>query len=97
METQVHLPDNEPPATIIEVVDALKAEKLDAHHDKADWGDWINLRGKQTVISIESTNGLTTQATIEHAENEDNILMRCIAAFRKLGWYGEDDEGPYPL
>ncbi len=97
METQVHLPDTEPPATIREVVSALKKQKLKAKHDKATWGDWINFEEKQTVISIESANGLTTRATIEEAEGEDDVLIACIAAFRKLGWHGEDAEGPYPL
>jgi len=97
METQVHLPDTEPPATIREVVAALKKQKLPASHDKQTWGDWINFQGKQTVISIESSNGLTTRATIEEAEAEDDVLIACINAFRKLGWHGEDSDGPYPL
>ncbi|MFD2274897.1 hypothetical protein ACFSQZ_00305 [Rubritalea spongiae] len=97
METRVHLPDSEPPATIREVVAALKKQKLIASHDKQSWGDWINFEGKQTVISIESMNGLTTSATIEEAEGEDDILIACITAFRKLGWFGEDEDGPYPL
>ena len=97
METQVHLPDTEPPATIREVLAALKKQKLKAKHDKATWGDWINFEEKQTVISIESANGLTTRATIEEAEGEDDVLIACITAFRKLGWHGEDADGPYPL
>ena len=97
METQVHIPAEEPPATIREVVAALKKQKLDATHDKQSWGDWINFTDKQTVISIESANGLTTRATIEEAEGEDDVLISCINAFRKLGWHGEDADGPYPL
>ncbi|GAA5494012.1 hypothetical protein SAMN02745181_1551 [Rubritalea squalenifaciens DSM 18772] len=97
METHVHLPDSEPPATIREVVAALKKQKLPAKHDKQSWGDWINLEGKDTVISIESMNGLTTRATIEEASGEDEVLIKCINAFRALGWYGEDEDGPYPL
>ncbi|MFC4994124.1 hypothetical protein [Rubritalea tangerina] len=97
METRVHLPDSEPPATIREVVSALKKQKLPASHDKQSWGDWINFEGKQTVISIESINGLTTSATIEEAEGEDTTFTQIIAAFRKLGWHGEDEDGPYPL
>jgi len=77
METQVHLPDTEPPATIREVVAALKKQKLKAKHDKATWGDWINF--------------------VEGAEGEDDVLIACIAAFRKLGWHGEDADGTYPL
>ena len=97
METRVHLPDSEPPATIREVVSALKKQKLAAKHDKQSWGDWVNIDGKQTVISIESMSGLTTRATIEEAEGEDAILVACISAFRELGWHGEDEDGPYPL
>ncbi len=97
METQVHIPEGEPPATIREVVNALKSQKLKAHHDKASWGDWINIDDAKTVISIESSNGLTTRATIEEAEGEDGILTSCVAAFRKLGWHGEDADGPYQL
>lgn len=97
METRVHLPDSEAPATIREVVAALKKQKLAAKHDKQTWGDWINFEGKQTVISIESMSGLTTNATIEEAEGEDEVFIACIAAFRKLGWHGEDEDGPYAL
>lgn len=97
METRVHLPDSEAPATIREVVAALKKQKLVAKHDKQSWGDWINFEDKQTVIAIESIGGLTTSATIEEAEGEDDVHAACIAAFRKLGWNGEDEDGPYPL
>ena len=97
METRVHLPDSEPPASIREVVAALKKQKLIAKHDKQSWGDWINFENKQTVISIESIRGLTTSATIEQAEGEDDTFASIIAAFRKLGWNGEDEDGPYPL
>lgn len=97
METRVHLPDSEPPATIREVVGALKKQKLVAKHDKQSWGDWINFENKQTVISIESMRGLTTSATIEEAEGEDDTFASIIAAFRKLGWHGEDEDGSYAL
>jgi hypothetical protein len=97
METQVHIPAEEPPAHVREVVAALKKQKLDASHDKQTWGDWINFAEKKTVISIESANGLTTRATIEEADDEDDVIASCIAAFRKLGWHGEDADGPYPL
>jgi len=97
METRVHLPATEPPATIKEVVAALKSAKLKPSHQKKDWGDWIVFEGLQTVISIESMRSLTTNATIEEAEGEDDALIKVIAAFRKLGWYGEDEDGPYQL
>ena len=48
METRVMVPEGEPPATIREVVLALKAQKLAARHDKQTWGDWIVFEGKQT-------------------------------------------------
>ena len=97
METQVSLPDGELPATIREVVAALKKQKLKATHDKQSWGDWINFEGLETVIAIESNNGLTTRATIESTEDEYMTLQSCLSAFRKLGWQGEDEDGPYPL
>ena len=97
METRVHLPDSEPPSTIREVVAALKKQKLIANHDKQSWGDWINFDGLQTVISIESMSGLTTSATIEQAEGEDDSFVAIIAAFRRLSWCGEDEDGQYPL
>ena len=50
------------------------------------------------MISIESMRGLTTTATIEHAENEpDGLALGLQAAFHKLGWVGVDEDGPYPL
>lgn len=94
---QVQLPDSETPITIREVVNALKKQKLDAVHDKQSWGDWINFDGKQTVIAIESFNGLTSQATIEVSEGEDDILERSLKAFRALGWMGIDEDGPFML
>ncbi len=97
METQVSLHHNEPPITIREVVTALEKQHLDATHENAIWGDWINFSGKQTVISIESQNGLTTKATIEQVEGEDEVYAACIDAFRKLGWQGQDADGPYKL
>lgn len=97
METQVSLPDGEIAMTIREVVAALKKQKLKAKHDKQSWGDWINFEGKESVIAIESMNGLTTRATIETTEDEFDVLQDCLSAFRKLGWQGEDEDGPYPL
>jgi len=100
METRVHLPDSEPPATIKEVVAALKSQKLNASHDAKSWGDWIHFEGSETVISIESVRGLTTSGTIEVSENESvdsDIYVKIINSFRKLGWHGEDADGPYPL
>ncbi|MGJ8697425.1 MAG: hypothetical protein ACSHYF_14000 [Verrucomicrobiaceae bacterium] len=98
METRVHLPATEKPSSIIEVVAALKEYNLKAVHDKKDWGDWINFEGEKTVISIESERGMSSQATIEYAEGEDDHLeIPIISAFRELGWYGTDEDGEYRL
>lgn len=97
METRVLLPDSEPPIAIKDVVLALEAQSLTARHDKQNWGDWIHLNGYETVIAIESNRGLAASAVIEEAEGEDEARERIIAAFRKLGWRGEDEDGQYPL
>lgn len=99
METLVQCPESDPsPITIREVVAALKKEKLEPRHDSQNWGDWIYLEGSQTVISIESMRGLTSTATIEHAEDEPNDPGPSILkAFHKLGWVGMDEDGEYPL
>ncbi|MDC1406255.1 hypothetical protein N8314_01760 [Akkermansiaceae bacterium] len=98
METRVHLPDMEPPASITEVILALRSKKLEPKHEKKDWGDWITFSGKQTVISIESMRGLASSATVEHAEDDgDDINMQILSAFGKLGWMGSDEEGEFRL
>lgn len=98
MDLTYHLPEYETPCTIKEVVSSLKAQKLRATHDKQSWGDWINFEGYQTVISIESMNGLTRSATIELSETDpDTLLTKITQAFAKLGWYGIDEDGEYKL
>lgn len=98
MEIRVHLPDMEPPASIAEVMIALRGKKLEPKHEKKDWGDWITFPGKQTVISIESMRGLASSATVEHAEDDgDDINSRILAAFGKLGWVGSDEDGEFQL
>ena len=98
METPLHLPEEESPSSITEVLNALRQQKFEARHDKKAWGDWIQLAGCQTVISIESNRGLSRMATVETSEDdEEEILERILAAFVKLGWYGSDEDGPYPL
>jgi hypothetical protein len=98
METVVHLPESEDPCTIREVLDALRKQKLEPRHDSKNWGDWIHLEGFRTVISIESMRGLTRSATIEHAEDDVNDPSPAILkAFGKLGWFGMDEDGEYPL
>jgi len=99
METQVMLPDSEPPCTISEVVAALRRAKLEVRHEAKSWGDWIHLEDYRTVISIESMRGLTSSATIEHAEGEEHgkPAESILKAFAGLGWQGVDADGPYPL
>jgi hypothetical protein len=98
MHTVVQLPEGELPCTISEVVAALQDQEVEGHHQKESWGDWIVLRGTDTVISIESVRGLTSNATIEHAEDEEEELApRLHAAFHKLGWEGIDEDGTYAL
>ena len=98
VNTVVQAPEDDVPCTIREVVAALRDQKIEARHEKKDWGDWIILRGSDTVISIESMRGLTSTATIEHAEEEaDGLALQLQAAFHQLGWVGVDDDGPYPL
>lgn len=98
METCVHLPETEKLSSIKEVISALQGQGFTPHHDRKDWGDWINLPPHQTVISIESINGMTGSATIEYAEGEDDDLeIPIITAFRELGWFGTDEDGEYRL
>lgn len=99
METVVTLPESESPNTMGEVLAALRKLKLEPRHESKSWGDWIHIEGYQTVISIESIRGLTSSATIEHAEDEqeDEPGTSILKAFASLGWQGVDDEGPYPL
>ena len=97
MDTRVILPDSEPTQTISEVVAALRSKKLKPKHEKKDWGDWITFAGKETVIAIESARGLTSSATVESLENEWDFNLKILQSFAKLGWMGEDENGPYPL
>lgn len=98
METRLHVPDMEPPSSITEVLVALCDQKLEPKHEKKDWGDWITFSGKHTVISIEFMRGLTSSATIEHADEDgDKINMNILAAFGQLGWMGSDEEGEFRL
>ncbi|MBK1833486.1 hypothetical protein [Roseibacillus ishigakijimensis] len=97
MDTRVFVPENQPPATIKEVLFALKEQKLPVRHDKQNWGDWLVFERAETVISIDSQRGLASSATIEEAEGEDEIAGKIIAAFRQLGWEGEDEDGRFQL
>ena len=98
METQLHLPESNPPSTISEVVNALRNEGFEARHDKKNWGDWIQLIGCETVISIESMRGLARMATVEASESDpEDVEVRIFTAFGTLGWFGSDEDGEYPL
>ena len=98
MNHELALPDSETPSSITEVVAALRSKGLEPSHDKKSWGDWINLAGHATVISIESQRGLARSATVEHDEGDaDDLLPSILAAFASLGWEGIDEDGPYPL
>jgi len=98
MDLVYHLPETSPPSSIKEVVASLNGQKLNARHDKQDWGDWIHLEARQTVISIESMRGLTRSATIELSESDpESLLPKITSAFTKLGWYGSDEDGEYKL
>lgn len=99
METLLRLPDASEPSTLTEVLDSLKKEHLEPRLESKAWGDWIYLNGYNSVISIESNRGLSSAATIEHAEGEENSeLVQCIhRAFGHLGWHGVDDDGEFAL
>ncbi len=99
METQLQLTDVSDPSTLKDVLDSLKKEHFEPRLESKAWGDWIYLEGYNSVISIESNHGLSTSATIEHAEGEeDGEFIQCIyRAFARLGWHGVDEDGEFTL
>lgn len=99
METQLRIPESAEPSTLDEVLASLKKEHFEPRLESKAWGDWIYLDGYKSVISIESNRGLSSSATIEHAEDEEGgEFVQCIhRAFARLGWVGIDDDGEYPL
>ena len=99
METLLQLPDTSTPSTLNEVLASLKKEHLEPRLESKAWGDWIYLEGYNSVISIESNRGLSSSATIEHADGEeDGEFILCIhRAFGRLGWHGIDDDGEFTL
>ena len=98
METVLQLPESEDPCTVKEVVEALRKEKLFPRHESKNWGDWIHFEGYRTVISIESMRGLTSSATIEHAEDDgDDLTPAIFRAFGRLNWIGIGEDGEFPL
>lgn len=99
METVLQLSESSIPSTLDEVLASLKKEHLEPRLESKAWGDWIYLDGYRSVIAIESNHGLSSSATVEHAEDEeDGEIVKCIyRAFARLGWHGIDDEGEFPL
>ena len=99
METLLVVPHASPPSTITQIMEALRKEHLEPSHEGKTWGDWINIYGFRSVISIECTGGISHAATIEHGENEEEgePITSILRAFGKLGWHGIDDDGEYPL
>lgn len=98
METRLHLPESETPITIGEVLSAIRRQGVKAEHDEKSWGDWINLEGFKTVVSIESVRGLTRHATLEIDESDPvDLEYKLVAAFRELKWYASDEDGEYQL
>jgi hypothetical protein len=99
MDTQIKLPESEPPTTMNEILEALRKEHLEPRHEAKTWGDWIYLSGFRTVISIESNRGLSRSATLEHGEGEEEAepIPSILRAFGSLGWNGIDQDGEYPL
>jgi hypothetical protein len=99
METLLKLPSDATPSTISEVLASLRKEHFEPRHESKAWGDWIYLQSYTTVISIESNNGLSTSATIEHGESEEEgePTTSIYRAFARLGWHGVDDDGEFQL
>ena len=93
METILQLPESEAPSTLSEVVAALKKQHLEPRLESKSWGDWIYLDGYKSVIAIESNRGLSSSATIEHDEDEqqDGELVQCI--YRAFGILGRATSG----
>jgi hypothetical protein len=99
METVVQVPEFQAPSTLVEILDALRKEHLDPRHEGKSWGDWISLDAYSTIISIEVNHGLSSSATIEHGEGEEEgePVDSILRAFGKLGWQGIDADGEYTL
>lgn len=99
METIVKVPDSTAPSTLVEILSALRKEHLDPRHESKSWGDWIYLECYNTVISIEVNHGLSSSATIEHGDGEEDgePVASILRAFGKLGWNGLDDDGEFAL
>lgn len=99
METVLQLPENSPPTAIVEILDSLRKEHLEPRHQAKSWGDWIYLASYSSVIAIDSNHGLSSSATLEHGEDEEDgePAASIFRAFSRLGWIGIDDDGEFPL
>lgn len=99
METVLQLPESTPPTTVAEILAALRKEHLDPRHESKSWGDWIHLECYSTVVSIECNHGLSSSATVEHGEGEEDgePIDSILRAFGRLGWHGIDEDGEFPL
>lgn len=97
MELRVILPEQEPAQTLKEIVSALRSAKLKPDLRNKDWGDWIYFEDQATVISIASTRGLSSSATIEYEDVDWDFVQKILKTFSKKGWLGDDEDGPYPL
>jgi hypothetical protein len=99
METLLQLPESSPPTTVAEILSSLRKEHLDPRHESKSWGDWIHLECYSTVISIECNHGLSSSATIEHGDGEEDgePVDSILRAFGRLGWHGIDEDGEFPL
>lgn len=99
MEIVIRADESADPTTLQEVLQVLKKMYLTPRLDSRSWGEWIHLEGFRTVISIESRNGLTSSATIEvgDGEEEGEPLKSITAAFAKLGWHGINSDGIFEL
>lgn len=99
METIIRLPESDTPSTISEILASLRKEHLEPRHESKAWGDWIYLESYTTVISIECNRGLSSSATIEHGEGEEEgePAASIQRAFGRLGWHGMDDDGEFAL
>ncbi|MEI6818433.1 MAG: hypothetical protein WCL19_02405 [Verrucomicrobiota bacterium] len=99
METIIRLPDTNTPSTIAEILASLRKEHFEPRHECKAWGDWIYLQSYTTVISIECVRGLSSSATIEHGEGEEEgePTASLFRAFGRLGWQGIDDDGEFSL
>jgi len=99
METLIQLSESATPTTVSEILASLRKEHLEPRHESKAWGDWIYLESYSTVISIACDRSVSSSATIEHGEDEEDgePVASILRAFGRLGWHGIDDDGEYPL